>query len=55
MVTVMVHGLLAAGQVLSPFNEIVGSRDGPAADIFGNGSNVVHNQAGWLARPINST
>ena len=33
-------------------NEIVGSRVGRAArSIFGSRSNVVHNQAGYLARP----
>ena len=32
--------------------EIVGSRDRrPAPSIFGSRSNVVHNQAGYLARP----
>ena len=50
---VMVHGLMVAGPCNSPhFEAIVGSRDRrPAPSIFGSRSNVVHNQAGYLARP----
>ena len=34
------------------YSQIVGSRDRrPAPSIFGSRSNVVHNQAGYLARP----
>ena len=34
-------------------SEMLGSRDRrPAPSIFGSRSNVVHNQAGYLARPI---
>ena len=51
---VMVHGLLLAGSGFVPFlSKIVGSRDRrPAPSIFGSRSNVVHNQAGYLARPV---
>ena len=50
---VMVHGLMVAGPGMEPhLRQIVGSRDGrPAPSIFGSRSNVVHNQAGYLARP----
>ena len=50
---VMVHGLMVAGLSNSPiFSQIVGSRDRrPAPSIFGSRSNVVHNQASYLARP----
>jgi len=34
------------------YSQMVGSRDRrPAPSIFGSRSNVVHNQAGYLARP----
>ena len=50
---VMVHGLLVAGPGLEPrLTEIVGSQLGQGAGAFGNRkSNVVHAQAGYLARP----
>ena len=50
---VMVHGLMVAGPGLEPrLTEIVGSQVGQGAGAFGNGkSNVVHAQAGNLARP----
>ena len=50
---VMVHGLMVAGLGLVPrFNEIAGSQVGRGAGAFGNRkSNVVHAQAGYLARP----
>ena len=54
---VMVHGdgRRAAGRrsrFKAHLSEIVGSRDRrPAPSIFGSRSNVVHNQAGYLARP----
>ena len=50
---VMVHGLMVAGPGLEPrFSKIVGSRDRQGAEAFGNmKSNVVHAQAGYLARP----
>ena len=53
----MVHGdgTRADGRRFEPgaqISEIVGSRVGrPAPSIFGSRSNVVHNQAGYLARP----
>jgi len=51
---VMVHGLMVAGSSLEPrLTEIVGSQVGRGAGAFGNRkSNVVHAQAGYLARPI---
>ena len=51
---VMVHGLMVAGPGLEPrLTEIVGSQVGQGAGAFGNRkSNVVHVQAGYLARPI---
>ena len=54
---VMVHGdgTRADGRRSEPgaiYSQIVGSRDRrPAPSIFGSRSNVVHNQAGYLARP----
>ena len=50
---VMVHGLMVAGPGLEPrLTEIVGSQVGQGAGAFGNRkSNVVHDQAGYLARP----
>ena len=50
---VMVHGLMVAGLGLEPrLTEIVGSQVGQGAGAFGNRkSNVVHDQAGYLARP----
>ena len=50
---VMVHGLMVAGPGLEPrLTEIVGSQVGQGAGAFGNRkSNVVHAQAGYLARP----
>ena len=50
---VMVHGLMVAGLGLEPrLTEIVGSQVGQGAGAFGNRkSNVVHAQAGYLARP----
>ena len=50
---VKVHGLMVAGPSLVPrFHKIMGPRDRrPAPSIFGSRSNVVHNQAGYLARP----
>ena len=50
---VMVHGLMVAGLGLVPrFNKIAGSQVGRGAGAFGNRkSNVVHSQAGYLARP----
>ena len=50
---VMVHGLMVAGPGIVPFFiEIVGSQVGRGAGAFGNRkSNVVHAQAGYLARP----
>jgi hypothetical protein len=49
----MVHGLMVAGPGLEPrLTEIVGSQVGQGAGAFGNRkSNVVHAQAGYLARP----
>ena len=51
---VMVHGLMVAGPGLEPrLTEIMGSQVGQGAGAFGNRkSNVVHAQAGYLARPI---
>ena len=51
---VMVHGLMVAGPDLEPrLTEIVGSQVGQGAGAFGNRkSNVVHAQAGYLARTI---
>ena len=51
---VMVHGLMVAGLSNSPiFSQIVGSRvRRPAPSILGSRSNVVDNQAGYLARTI---
>ena len=51
---VMAHGLMVAGPGLEPrLTEIVGSQVGQGAGAFGNRkSNVVHAQAGYLARPI---
>ena len=51
---VMVHGLMVAGPGLEPrLTEIVGSQVGQGAGAFGNRkSNVVHAQAGYLARPV---
>ena len=51
---VKVHGLMVAGPGLEPrLTEIVGSQVGQGAGAFGNRkSNVVHAQAGYLARPI---
>ena len=54
---VMVHGegTRADGRrsgYFAQINKIAGSRRGrPAPSIFGSRSNVVHNQAGYLARP----
>ena len=50
---VMVHGLMVAGPGnRAQISEIVGSRVGrPARSILGSRSNVVHVQAGYLARP----
>ena len=54
---VMVHGegTRADGRRSEPgakYSQIVGSRDRrPAPSIFGSRSNVVHNQAGYLAHP----
>jgi hypothetical protein len=50
---VMLHGLMVAGSCLVPkLCEIVGPQDPRGAGAFGNRkSNVVHVQAGWLARP----
>ena len=50
---VKVHGLMVAGPGLEPrLTEIVGSQVGQGAGAFGNRkSNVVHAQAGYLARP----
>jgi len=54
---VMVHGegTRADGRKSEPgakYSQIVGSRDRrPAPSISGSRSNVVHNQAGYLARP----
>ena len=50
---VMVHGLMVAGPGLVPkLSEIMGSQDRRGAGAFGNRkSNVVHAQAGYLARP----
>ena len=54
---VMVHGegTRADGRRFGPgaqMNQIVGSRDRRGArSISGSQSNVVHNQAGWLAHP----
>ena len=54
---VMVHGdgTRADGRrskLFANLSQIVGSRDRrPAPSIFGSRSNVVHNQAGYLARP----
>ena len=54
---VMVHGdgTRADGRrsgIYAPINEIVGSGVGRGAlSIFGSRSNVVHNQAGWMACP----
>ena len=50
---VMVHGLMVAGPGLVPrFHKILWSRVRRGApSIFGSQSNVVHNQAGYLARP----
>ena len=52
--TVKVHGLMVAGPGLEPrLTEIMGSQVGQGAGAFGNRkSNVVHAQAGYLARPI---
>ena len=49
---VMVHGLMVAGSCLVPkLCEIVGPQDPRGAGAFGNRkSNVVHPQAGYLAR-----
>ena len=49
---VMVHGLMVAGSSLEPrLTEIMGSQVGQGAGAFGNRkSNVVHAQAGYLAR-----
>ena len=51
---VMVHGLMVAGLGLVPrFNKIAGSQVGRGAGAFGNRkSNVVHAQAGYLARLV---
>ena len=51
---VMLHGLMVAGPGLEPrLTEIVGSQVGQGAGAFGNRkSNVVHAQAGYLARPV---
>ena len=50
---VMVHGLMVAGPGLVPrFHKILWSRvRRPAPSILGSRSNVVDNQAGYLARP----
>jgi len=50
---VKVHGLMVAGPSLEPdFTRIVGTQDQRGAGAFGNRkSNVVHAQAGYLARP----
>ena len=50
---VMVHGLMVAGLGLVPlFHVNVGPQDQRGAGAFGNRkSNVVHVQAGYLARP----
>ena len=50
---VMVHGLMIAGSGLVPrFDEMLGPGDRRAApSILGSWSNVVHTQAGYLARP----
>ena len=49
----MVHGLMAPGPGIVPhLSQIMGSRVGRAArSILGSRSNVVHNQAGYMARP----
>jgi hypothetical protein len=49
---VMVHGLMVAGpRSAAGLSKILGSRDRrPAPSIFGSRSNVVHNQASYLAR-----
>ena len=51
---VMVHGLMVAGLSNSPIlSKILGSRVRRGAGAFGNRkSNVVHTQAGFLARPV---
>jgi len=51
---VKVHGLMVAGPGMSAhLREIVWARDQRGAGAFGNRkSNVVHVQAGYLARPI---
>ena len=50
----MVDGLMVAGPGIEPgLTEIVGSQVGQGAGAFGNRkSNVVHAQAGYLARPV---
>ena len=50
---VKVHRLMVAGPSLEPdFTRIVGTQDQRGAGAFGNRkSNVVHAQAGYLARP----
>ena len=50
---VKVHGLMVADPSLEPdFTRIVGTQDQRGAGAFGNRkSNVVHAQAGYLARP----
>ena len=51
---VMLQGLMVAGPSLEPdFTRIVGTQDQRGAGAFGNRkSNVVHAQAGYLARPV---
>ena len=54
---VKVHGLMVADPSLEPdFTRIVGTQDQRGAGAFGNRkSNVVHAQAGYLARPIHES
>ena len=51
---VMVHALMVAGLVIVPLYARSWAREDrrPAPSILGSRSNVVHNQAGYLALPI---
>ena len=48
---VMVHALMAAGQVFANRRSWAGDQR-PAPSVFGSRSNVVHDKATYLARPI---